>query len=85
MNVTQQIDPDILSRLRDGLCAVRCRVMDARSGCDCAIAADEIELLHAAAARLRAALHMVYAEHARDMVESTKQIVKAVLEEKSDT
>lgn len=43
--VTQEIDPDILTRLRNGLCAIRCRVMNARSGCDCAIAADEIERL----------------------------------------
>lgn len=43
--ITQQIDPDILTRLRNGLCAIRCKVMHSSSGCDCAIAADEIERL----------------------------------------
>lgn len=45
-NITQEIDPDILTRLKNGLCAVQCR--DRRRGCDCTIAADEIERLRRA-------------------------------------
>ncbi len=36
---------DVLPRLRDGICDKKCRSMTRNSGCDCAIAADEIEKL----------------------------------------
>jgi hypothetical protein len=43
---------DIVERLRKGLelchATGKCRIMDARSGCECAEAADEIERLRAA-------------------------------------
>lgn len=43
----------VISRLRDGVSCddsqgKRCRMMEARSGCTCAMAADEIERLRAA-------------------------------------
>jgi hypothetical protein len=45
LNVTKQIEPDILDRLRSGLCAVQCKSRDAQHDCDCSIAAAEIEAL----------------------------------------
>jgi hypothetical protein len=36
---------DIVERLRAGICEDPCKVKDARSGCECAEAADEIERL----------------------------------------
>lgn len=52
---------DIVERLRNGEpcldpSGVRCRIMDARYGCLCAIAADEIVRITAEVERLRAAL-----------------------------
>lgn len=44
---------DLVERLRSGICAERCRVMNKASGCECAEAAGEIELL-------RNALHDAY-------------------------
>lgn len=37
---------DLVTRLRAGECGDPCRVMDSKSGCLCAEAADEIALLH---------------------------------------
>lgn len=48
---------DIRFRLRMGICNDKCRVRDAKSGCACAEAADEIEWLRAEVQRIaRAAL-----------------------------
>jgi hypothetical protein len=38
---------DLVTRLRQGCGGEPCRMMEARSGCTCAEAADEIERLHA--------------------------------------
>lgn len=46
--VTSQPTTCILAVLRNGICEHSCRVRDARSGCACAVAADEIERLRAA-------------------------------------
>lgn len=44
---------DLLARLRVGdICADPCRMMEARSGCLCAAAADEIERLRGALAEI---------------------------------
>lgn len=50
-----EIGLDIVQRLRNGICTGddRCKSMTRRGGCDCVIAADEIE-------RLRAALQICY-------------------------
>lgn len=47
MSEVQSKSTDILDELRSGNCGDPCRVIDARSGCRCAIAADEIERLRA--------------------------------------
>ena len=57
---------DIVERLRNGepcraTSGVRCRFMDARYGCLCAIAADEITRLTAENEKLRAALWDIHA------------------------
>lgn len=77
--VTQEIDPHILTRLRNGLCAVTCKVKDARSGCDCAIAADEIERLTAKLASLEAS-QGVPEGWKLVPVEPTKEMVVAAFE-----
>jgi hypothetical protein len=41
----RRIMTDIVERLRAGICGDPCKVKDARSGCECAEAADEIERL----------------------------------------
>ena len=55
---------DIVARLRQGCFSDPCRMMEARSGCTCAEAADEIE-------RLRATLR----EIRRDIEEAADDIV----------
>lgn len=42
-----ELDLDLVARLRAGICDDRCKAMEARSGCSCAEAADEIERLRA--------------------------------------
>ena len=54
---------DLVDRLRAGICGDLCRVRDARSGCECAEAADEIERLRSIIIGAEIAVMKMLAQH----------------------
>ena len=70
---------DIVERLRTGrMCDDKCRVMEAKSGCLCAEAADEIEKLREALLDIVAVVRL----QGTNCGERVLKIARAALEEK---